>query len=101
MFAELQRDYNRNLSWAKDFDPTTAAPPELSSWLYLFYAYLQLEEPYAEVAEWLKVVAYRLIDPPPPLRSFKEEALDLWMTCTRSFRKYGRPGSRASQHKRV
>ena len=39
--------------FAENFDPTVPAPPELSSWLYLFYAYLQLEEVYAEALEWL------------------------------------------------
>ncbi len=38
---------------AEDFDPTTPAPPELSSWLYLFHSYLQLEELYLETMEWL------------------------------------------------
>ncbi|CAL5220382.1 g2388 [Coccomyxa viridis] len=47
MYKELQKDYERKLSWARSlgidplsegFDPTTAAPPELSSWLYLFNA---------------------------------------------------------------
>ena len=39
--------------FAEHFNPTTPAPPELSSWLHLFYAYLQLEEVYAEALEWL------------------------------------------------
>ncbi len=42
---------------AEDFNPSAHAPPELSSWLYLFYSYLKLEEAYAEVAEWLKFVS--------------------------------------------
>ena len=37
---------------AEEFDPTTPAPPELSSWLYLFHSYLQLEEVYLETMEW-------------------------------------------------
>ena len=37
---------------AEDFEPTVPAPPELSSWLYLFHAYLQLEDVHAETAEW-------------------------------------------------
>ena len=38
---------------ADGFDPTVPAPPELSSWLYLFYSYLQLEEAYSETLDWL------------------------------------------------
>ncbi|CAL5220384.1 g2390 [Coccomyxa viridis] len=108
MYKELQTDYERNLSWARslgidplaeDFNPSAHAPPELSSWLYLFYSYLKLEEAYAEVAEWLKFVSYRLIDPPPPLKSFTEEAVETWRACTRCFSEFGKPGSRASLHK--
>ena len=40
---------------AEGFDPTTPAPPELSSWLYLFHAYLQMEEAYEEQVEWLQL----------------------------------------------
>ena len=39
---------------AEDFDPSAPVPSELSSWLYLFYCYLRVEEEYAEVGEWLK-----------------------------------------------
>lgn len=105
MYKELQKDYDRKLSWARSlgigtvsswdilpgvciscgcscdgcsfvtddeefgdsyihpilcadplaekFNPTAPAPPELSSWLYLFHAYLQLEDVYIETLEWL------------------------------------------------
>ena len=40
---------------AKGFSPESAQdlPPELSRWLYLFYAYLQVEQEYANALEWL------------------------------------------------
>ncbi|CAL5220380.1 g2386 [Coccomyxa viridis] len=110
MYKELQRDYERKLSWARSlgidplsegFDLTTPAPPELSSWLYLFNAYLQLEETHAETSEWLNFPSSRLIDPAPPLKSFREEAREFWDACTLCFTlEPGKPGSRASQHKR-
>ncbi|CAK0784682.1 hypothetical protein CVIRNUC_007886 [Coccomyxa viridis] len=115
MYQELRQNYATNLSWARSleidpfaegFDPTSPAPPELSSWLYLFYSYLQLEEAYAETCEWLHMrdpqECRRLTDPPAPKRSFKEGAQEVWRfslsLCWTAER--GRPGSRASQHKR-
>ncbi|CAL5220349.1 g2345 [Coccomyxa viridis] len=108
MYRDLQVDYERKLAWAKSlgidpfaekFDPTVPAPPELSSWLYLFYAYLQLEEVYAEALEWLNCTGHRLIDPEPPWSW--EEVQELWRHIRETFAKdHSRPGSRASQHKR-
>ncbi|CAL5220379.1 g2384 [Coccomyxa viridis] len=86
---------------AEGFDPTTPAPPELSSWLYLFHAYLQMEEVYAETLEWLDFVDHRLIDPYPPFRGFTMEAEECWSAFTACYTKrHMRPGSRASWHKR-
>ncbi|CAL5220386.1 g2392 [Coccomyxa viridis] len=110
MYKELERDFERKLTWARSlgidplaekFDPTTPAPPELSSWLYLFHAYLQLEEVYAETLEWLHFPGHRLIDPAPPWRGFREEVQVLWSELVKCFtEERGKPGSRASQHKR-
>ena len=40
---------------SKGFSPECAQdlPPELSRWLHLFYAYLQIEQAYADALEWL------------------------------------------------
>lgn len=40
---------------AKGFSPESAQdlPPELSRWLHLFYAYLRVEQAYADALEWL------------------------------------------------
>ncbi|CAL5220383.1 g2389 [Coccomyxa viridis] len=112
MHKELRGNYERNLSWARslgidpfaeDFNPTTPAPPELSSWLHLFCAYLQLEEVYAEALAWLNRPGHRrLIDPEPPSRSFIEEAREVWDLCKKCLpTRHVGPGSRASQHKRT
>ena len=48
-----------------------------------------------------KVAGHRLIDPPLPWRSFREEAQDFWSDFVECcVRERGQPGSRAAQHKR-
>ena len=41
---------------ADGFNPTLPAPPELSPWLYLFHAYLQMEEVHRETLDWLNFI---------------------------------------------
>ncbi|CAL5222396.1 g4755 [Coccomyxa viridis] len=83
MYCELKEDYDEHLASAKahgidplceGFNPSSAesAPPELSRWLHLFCAYLQVEQQYADALEGLGRSEPRLVDPPSQ-KSLQEE----------------------------